>query len=84
MALIKLSSKLEQVLIYLLGGLGGSGINFARSHSRYLRIIVDSLLSSNDAISTNTINKYFDIISSDPQGVNVTTPSFICFPNAIQ
>jgi pimeloyl-ACP methyl ester carboxylesterase len=71
-------------LIYLPGGPGGSGINFARSYGHHLQNIADSPLSPDDTRSTNISNKYFDIVSFDPRGVGYTTPAFICFPDATQ
>ncbi|TGO55096.1 hypothetical protein BOTNAR_0252g00160 [Botryotinia narcissicola] len=89
--LIKLPSKVHASdprhggsIIINPGGPGGSGINLARNQARHLQTIVDSPSNLDDASSTETTNKYFDIVSFDPRGTGFTTPSFICFPDAAQ
>lgn len=72
------------MLISFQGGPAGSGINLARLHGRNLQTIVDSSMSPKDDIDTGHIHKYFDIISFDPRGIGHTTPTFICFPDAVK
>ncbi|KAF7894877.1 hypothetical protein EAF00_006691 [Botryotinia globosa] len=89
--LIKLPSKVHASdprhngsIIINPGGPGGSGINLARNQARHLQTIVDSPSNLDDTSNTETTNKYFDIVSFDPQGTDFTTPSFKCSPDAAQ
>lgn len=76
--------KPDRILIDLLGGPGGSGINLAKNQARHLQTIVDSPSTPDDTSNAEATRKYFDIVSFDPRGTGFTTPSFICFPDAAQ
>jgi pimeloyl-ACP methyl ester carboxylesterase len=62
----------------LVGGPGGSGINFLGRAGEELSTIVNTPTSGPASADA----KYFDFISWDPRGVNNTTPRLNCFPDA--
>lgn len=68
------------------GGPGESGVFQVLGDSKHLQTVLDagSLLvpptSSSD--SNNSGDKYFDILSFDPRGVNNTTPRLRCYSDA--
>jgi pimeloyl-ACP methyl ester carboxylesterase len=68
-------------LISLIGGPGESGVRQILIGGKHVQTIVDSAVPlSTTPHSADT--KYFDIIGFDPRGVNNTTPSIKCFPDA--
>ncbi|KAI9761942.1 MAG: cytoskeletal protein binding protein [Chaenotheca gracillima] len=66
------------------GGPGGSGVMLLMREGKLLQQIVDAnvSISSSDVPYMGGSAKYFDIIGFDPRGVNNTTPTLSCFPNA--
>jgi pimeloyl-ACP methyl ester carboxylesterase len=64
------------------GGPGESGINQVLTDGKNIQIILDSPVAPTNNYSKSTGEKYFDVLSFDPRGVNNTTPSLRCFPNA--
>lgn len=56
----------------------------ARLEAKNIQAILDSPFDPDDSRASSNENKYFDIVSFDPRGVRFTTPSFICFPDALQ
>lgn len=71
-------SALPSLLIFS-GGPGGSGVDQVLSQGRSLRAIVDSKEAPDTRNAPAYENRYFDIVSFDPRGVNNTTPPFSCF-----
>ncbi|CAD0083415.1 unnamed protein product [Aureobasidium vineae] len=57
------------------GGPGGSGVGLG-THTQ-------TIISAGPDTDDKT-EKYFDVISFDPRGVNNTTPNFRCFPDALE
>jgi pimeloyl-ACP methyl ester carboxylesterase len=64
------------------GGPGESGINQVITDGKNIQTILDSALTPTNEYSNPTSEKYFDVVSFDPRGVNNTTPSLRCFRNA--
>jgi pimeloyl-ACP methyl ester carboxylesterase len=64
------------------GGPGESGINQVLTDGKNIQTIIDDPLTPTNENANSTSEKYFDIISFDPRGVNNTTPGLRCFPNA--
>lgn len=65
------------------GGPGESGVFQVLSDGRHLQTILDDPIQPDQAAGdTGRENKYFDILSFDPRGVNNTTPALECFPDA--
>ncbi|KAF2766894.1 hypothetical protein EJ03DRAFT_344858 [Teratosphaeria nubilosa] len=62
------------------GGPGGSGVEQQLSMGEWIQNIVDAERNPEEA---QPGDKYFDIISFDPRGVNHTTPTISCFPNSV-
>jgi pimeloyl-ACP methyl ester carboxylesterase len=60
------------------GGPGGSGIQIVLRDGDEISTIVNP----NTTSLFNSEEKYFDIISWDPRGVNNTTPHLNCFPSS--
>ena len=66
------------------GGPGGSGSNFAFRYAEKIALIVNSNSSPDSTESSSSSNDlYFDILSWDPRGVNLTTPGFYCFQDSL-
>lgn len=53
------------------GGPGGSGVSFLLSNGEYLRRMVD------------TSQRHFEILSFDPRGIGLTTPSADCYRGSL-
>lgn len=65
------------------GGPGESGVFQVLSDGRHLQTILDSPALPGQAVGERARDdKYFDILSFDPRGVNNTTPALACFPDA--
>jgi pimeloyl-ACP methyl ester carboxylesterase len=64
------------------GGPGESGINQVITDGENIQTILDSPVKPTNEYSNSTGEKYFDVLSFDPRGVNNTTPGLRCFPNA--
>ena len=72
-------SKKNSVLI-LIGGPGGSGVEFLMGENgEKIQRVADATVSLPNEFKEE--DKYFDIMSWDPRGVNNTTPQVICFPD---
>ena len=66
------------------GGPGGSGSNFAFRYAEKIALIVNSNSSPDSTESSSSSDDlYFDILSWDPRGVNLTTPGFYCFQDSL-
>ena len=67
------------------GGPGGSGVRFLLKYGQNIHKVVDASVEPGamDQNSHILTNKYFDLVSFDPRGVNHTTPGFSCFPSAL-
>ena len=67
------------------GGPGGSGVRFLLKYGKNIQKIVDAGVEPNSKLRScdTSTNKYFDLVSFDPRGVNNTTPGFSCFPGAL-
>jgi pimeloyl-ACP methyl ester carboxylesterase len=68
-------------LIACLGGPGNSGVRQVLTGGKHVQTIVDSAVSLSHT-PHSAATKYFDVIGFDPRGVNNTTPSIKCFPDA--
>jgi pimeloyl-ACP methyl ester carboxylesterase len=70
----------------MLGGPGGSGIEFLLRQGQQIQQIADfsADVQSVPAETITVLAKYYDIIGFDPRGVNNTTPALACFPNAFE
>ncbi|RDW59410.1 hypothetical protein BP6252_12497 [Coleophoma cylindrospora] len=64
------------------GGPGGSGVDQLLRAGSEIQDIVSSHIEP-ELASVNPANKYYDVIGFDPRGVNNTTPSVRCFPDAL-
>lgn len=64
------------------GGPGESGVYEALLVGRAIQNLLDSPLPPEVIGPENRDAKYFDIVGFDPRGVNNTTPSLRCFPDA--
>ncbi|KAF2761837.1 proteinase [Pseudovirgaria hyperparasitica] len=66
------------------GGPGGSGVGMVLAAGSGLQTIVnpEGDLGGPSDDPNLKIGKYFDIISFDPRGIGLTTPSISCFPDA--
>ncbi|KAI4730460.1 hypothetical protein E4T49_01806 [Aureobasidium sp. EXF-10728] len=61
------------------GGPGSSGVDLVRLEGQRTQTIISAGPDADDKTE-----KYFDVISFDPRGVNNTTPNFRCFPDLIE
>jgi pimeloyl-ACP methyl ester carboxylesterase len=66
------------LLITKLGGPGASGIRTVLRGG----FVFSSIVNPNTTTLFSSGDKYFDIISWDPRGVNNTTPHISCFPSS--
>lgn len=65
------------------GGPGESGVYQVLSDGKHLQTMLDNPASPKESVhGDRNQEKYFDILSFDPRGVNNTTPSLSCFPDA--
>lgn len=62
------------------GGPGGSGVAQQLSMGPYIQKVVDA---GNKPALAEPSDKYFDLLSFDPRGVNHTTPTISCFPDNV-
>ncbi|RAK74767.1 alpha/beta hydrolase [Aspergillus fijiensis CBS 313.89] len=62
------------------GGPGGSGVSMLLKRGQHIQTVVDSAAqpAPPDSQQQNE-EKFFDVVSFDPRGVNNTTPAFSCF-----
>ena len=66
------------------GGPGGSGTNFIFRYGKQIATVVDSNSDPDVADLRSSLNDvFFDILSWDPRGVNLTTPGFYCFQDSL-
>ena len=92
LAIIKIPAKVPVtdpryggVILLNPGGPGGSGTSFVFRYGEKIAKIVDSK-SSPDITSeagSSSDDVFFDILSWDPRGVNLTTPGFYCFQDPL-
>ncbi|MCJ1437848.1 hypothetical protein MMC27_007235 [Xylographa pallens] len=90
-AIIKRPAKVEVtdpryagVILLNPGGPGGSGVSLLLTSGQYLQILLDSAPQSTDHLDIEAEDeKYFDLLSWDPRGVNNTTPGHGCIPDPI-
>lgn len=67
------------------GGPGESGVFQVLADGPHLQTVLDSPIPPGPAVGYDAggqDGKYFDILSFDPRGVNNTTPTLRCFPDA--
>ena len=65
----------------LIGGPGGSGVQFLKAAGKALQSVVDMGQSPNTTTQANN-QKFYDTISWDPRGIGRTLPGLRCFPDA--
>jgi pimeloyl-ACP methyl ester carboxylesterase len=66
-----------------IGGPGGSGVSFFSRYGNAFQTILDSNRAPNDMLSGALQERYFDVLTWDPRGVNNTTPRHSCIPNPV-
>lgn len=64
-----------------LGGPGESGIHQVLSGGKHIQSLIDFPSMPSISVVGASPEKYFDIISFDPRGVNNTVPRLKCFPD---
>ncbi|MCJ1378951.1 hypothetical protein MMC17_002050 [Xylographa soralifera] len=90
-AIIKRPAKVEVtdpryagVILLNPGGPGGSGVSLLLTSGSYLQVLLDSAPQSSDHQDIEAEDeKYFDLLSWDPRGVNNTTPGHGCIPDPV-
>ncbi|MCJ1282246.1 hypothetical protein MMC26_001569 [Xylographa opegraphella] len=90
-AIIKRPAKVEitdpryaGVILLNPGGPGGSGVSLMLTSGQYLQLLLDSVPQVTDHLDIDAEDeKYFDLLSWDPRGVNNTTPGHGCIPDPI-
>ncbi|MCJ1474471.1 hypothetical protein MMC13_003129 [Lambiella insularis] len=72
------------VILFNPGGPGGSGVSFLLHVGPNLQTLLDSpFLSETELHPSQENEKYFDVLSWDPRGVNNTTPSHGCIEDPV-
>lgn len=62
------------------GGPGESGVNEVLTRGKLFQSIADN---RNVSLTVSDGQKYFDLVSFDPRGINNSTPHLQCFPDAM-
>ena len=69
----------------VIGGPGGSGVSFVFRYGDTVSTVVNAPTDPNtvdEATARTSSDKYFDLLSWDPRGVNHTTPAVQCFSDS--